>query len=1064
MKKIIYSTFAMIVIIFAISISAYANDSNLYSNGTDMYSNGTVEFYSNKDDEDKLYKLSLSDMSEEKILDEHIISMVNKDKYLYLLVYTEGKSNLLKFDTDNNTYILEKEFDTIVSNIAIRDNTLYYVENRSIFTYNFDTKENTILIKNGITDFLVFTDYNTFKYYTKADEISEYSVNTYYFGDIEPIGVDDTNYGISLMSVSSYSPRLTAPSTSDPYYTTWNVFHTSGYGMVGNGGNCTCYAYGRSYENLGSKPSLSTGNAGGWYAYNKNGGYYSYGKTPYLGAVAVWTKSGAAGHVAVVEVINGDTVTTSESGWQSYYFKTVTRSASNSNFSAGSTYSFQGFIYVCGYLTTKAPTSATLSMNKEWYAGAETFTLNFSANAACQYYLSIFDYDTGEAIIQTDVSGSTYSNSFQRAGHYHAYMTAFNSKGGVDSNWIDFYIYVGGPSSASISPNKTELSSGESITFTNKHNAYYAHTYMTIYNEDTKTIVDEGWKPLTYTFKPPKNAVYKALMSAYTPASTAHAESIYFYVGKYTVSYNANGGSGVPSSQTKIHGKTLTLSKTKPTRTGYTFKNWNTNSSGSGTSYSSGGSYTANSAATLYAQWTANTYKVTFNANGGTTPTASKNVTYNSTYGSLPTPTRSGYTFKGWYTATSGGTQITSSTKVSITSAQTLYAQWTVNKYTVTLNNQSATTAGTASVSATYGSAMPSITVPKKTGYTFGGYYTGTNGSGTQYYTASGASARSWDKPSATTLYAKWTANTYKVTFNANGGTTPTASKNVTYDSTYGTLPTPTKDGHTFKGWYTSASGVTQITSSTKVSITSAQTLYAQWTINTYTVTFKNYDGTTLETKSVNYGSSVAYSGVTPTKQADAQYTYTFAGWDKELTNITGNTIITAKFTSTVNQYTVTFDSMGGTADIEPIIIPYGSVCGELPKPEKDGFIFKGWYTKEVEGEEVTNETIVTSNLTLYAHWETAVSYTESTVTKSGAKLIIDTKVHNITAPYDIFIVGYKNNKFVTMKRIPHNEQNSPYTLEGDVNEIKVMVWDGLSTLKPLCDAEEIPSSKWIIE
>ena len=117
-----------------------------------------------------------------------------------------------------------------------------------------------------------------------------------------------------------------------------------------------------------------------------------------------------------------------------------------------------------------------------------------------------------------------------------------------------------------------------------------------------------------------------------------------------------------------------------------------------------------------------------------------------------------------------------------------------------------------------------------------------------------------------------------------------------------------------------------------------------------------------------------------------------------------------------------------------------------------------------MEGEEVTNETIVTSNLTLYAHWETAVSYTESTVTKSGAKLIIDTKVHNITAPYDIFIVGYKNNKFVTMKRIPHNEQNSPYTLEGDVNEIKVMVWDGLSTLKPLCDAEEIPSSKWIIE
>ncbi len=864
------------------------------------------------------------------------------------------------------------------------------------------------------------------------------------------------------------------------------------------------------------------------------------------------------------------------------------------------------------YTSAKKPTRANISVNKEWFKSGEYFTLSLSSDTTCQYYLSIWDYDTGEKIVGDNAS-STYTNAFFRAGHYHGYMTAYNNGGGVDSNWVDFYVYDGGPTSASITLSKSELSLGESITFTNKHNAYYAHTYMTIYNEDTKTIVDEGWKPLTYTFKPPKNAVYKALMSAYTPASTAHAESVYFYVGKYTVSYNANSGSGIPSSQTKIHGKTLTLSKTKPTRTGYTFKNWNTNSSGSGTSFSSGGSYTANSAATLYAQWTANTYKVTFNANGGTTPTASKNVTYNSTYGTLPTPTRSGYTFKGWYTATSGGTQITSSTKVSITSAQTLYAQWTANKYTVTLNNQSATTAGTASVSATYGSAMPSITVPKKTGYTFGGYYDGTNGSGTQYYKADGTSARTWNKASASTLYAKWTANkytvtlnnqsattagttsvsatygsampsitvpqktgytfggyydgtngsgtqyykadgtsartwnktsaatlyakwtanTYKVTFNANGGTTPTASKNVTYDSTYGTLPTPTKDGHTFKGWYTSASGGTQITSSTKVSITSAHTLYAQWTTNTYTVTFKNYDGTTLETKSVNYGSAVTYSGATPTKKADAQYTYTFSGWDKALTNITANTVITAKFTSTVNKYTVTFknhdgttletksvdygstvtysgttptkkadaqytytfsgwdkaltnitantvitakftstvnkyavtfNSMGGTEEIKPMIIAYGSVCGELPIPKKDGFIFKGWHTKEIDGEEVTDETIVTSDMVLYAYWETEIPHTESTVTKSSAKLVIDTKVYNITAPYDILIVGYKDNRFVTMKRVPHDEQNSLYTLEGDIDEIKVMVWNSLSNLKPLCEAEEIPSSKWIME
>lgn len=556
------------------------------------------------------------------------------------------------------------------------------------------------------------------------------------------------------------------------------------------------------------------------------------------------------------------------------------------------------------------------------------------------------------------------------------------------------------------------------------------------------------------------------------------SEDISFIVTNPTCTVTLNNQSATTAGTTSVtatYGLAMP-SITVPKKTGYTFGGYYTGTSGSGTQYytSSGTSaknWDKTAATTLYAKWTANKYTVTLNNENATTAgTTSVSATYGSAMPSITAPKKTGYTFGGYYDGTNGsGTQYykadgTSARTWNKASNATLYAKWTANKYTVTLNNQSATTAGTTSVSATYGSAMPSITVPKKTGYTFGGYYTGTNGSGTQYYTSSGASARSWDKTSATTLYAKWTANTYKVTFNANGGTTPTASKNVTYDSTYGTLPTPTKDGHTFKGWYTSASGGTQITSSTKVSITSAQTLYAQWTTNTYTVTFKNYDGTVLETKSVNYGSAVTYSGATPTKKADAQYTYTFSAWDKALTNITANTVITAKFIPTVNQYTVTFDSMGGTVEIEPIIIPYGSACGELPTPEKDGFIFKGWYTKEIDGEKVTNETIVTSNMVLYAYWETATPYTESTVIKSGAKLIIDTKVYNITAPYDILIVGYKNNKFVTMKRVPDNEQNSPYTLEEDIDKIKVMVWDGLSTLKPLCEAEEITSDKFIIE
>ncbi len=116
---------------------------------------------------------------------------------------------------------------------------------------------------------------------------------------------------------------------------------------------------------------------------------------------------------------------------------------------------------------------------------------------------------------------------------------------------------------------------------------------------------------------------------------------------------------------------------------------------------------------------------------------------------------------------------------------------------------------------------MPAITTPSRTGYSFQGYYTGTNGSGTKYYDNNGKSVRNWDKTSNTTLYAYWTANGYTLTANANGGSIPstsgwtgtgnTSTKSVKYDSTYGTLPTPTRTGYTFDDWYTSSSGGSKV-------------------------------------------------------------------------------------------------------------------------------------------------------------------------------------------------------------------------------------------------------------
>lgn len=173
-------------------------------------------------------------------------------------------------------------------------------------------------------------------------------------------------------------------------------------------------------------------------------------------------------------------------------------------------------------------------------------------------------------------------------------------------------------------------------------------------------------------------------------------------VGMYNLTLNPNGGTAVNESGTKttsafkmtknqliyLGPNYNDLSGAKPSRTGYTFTGWFTAATG-GTkvhgadgkcvndgAYFKNDKYQKAAALTLYAQWKANSYTVALNANGGECIIKNTIVTYDSKYGTIPTPTRKGYTFTGWYTATTGGTKVTADTKVAITANQTLYAQW----------------------------------------------------------------------------------------------------------------------------------------------------------------------------------------------------------------------------------------------------------------------------------------------------------------------------------------------------------------------------------------------------
>jgi uncharacterized repeat protein (TIGR02543 family) len=220
----------------------------------------------------------------------------------------------------------------------------------------------------------------------------------------------------------------------------------------------------------------------------------------------------------------------------------------------------------------------------------------------------------------------------------------------------------------------------------------------------------------------------------------------------YTVTFNNNGGSGTMTAMTGSSAAALTSNTF--TRTGYTFTGWNTASNGLGTPYADGASYAFTANATMYAQWTANTYTVTFDGNGGETPSpTSMSVTYDSTYGTLATVTRALYTFNGWFTAASGGTLVTSASTVAITDAQTLYAQWTLTPitYTVTFDNNT----GSGTMTAQTGSSAANLTnnTFTKTGYIFAGWNTLADNTGTAY-----ADGASYAFTASTTLYAQWTA------------------------------------------------------------------------------------------------------------------------------------------------------------------------------------------------------------------------------------------------------------------------------------------------------------------
>ncbi len=441
-----------------------------------------------------------------------------------------------------------------------------------------------------------------------------------------------------------------------------------------------------------------------------------------------------------------------------------------------------------------------------------------------------------------------------------------------------------------------------------------------------------------------------------------------FTANIYKITYELNGGINVSANPAEYTYGVGVSSFAAPTKEGYTFGGWYRDAAFTNPISAIGTTETG--AVTLYAKWIANSYGITYvldgGSNGENNPTR---YTVGVGVASFADASKEGYTFNGWYNATEGGTQITSISDTQIGEI-TLYAQYTANTYNITYELDGGTNASSNPVEYTYGVGVFSFADASKTGYTFDGWYL-------DVAFENPVTAIGTTETGAVTLYAKFTVNTYVITYELNGGTNASDNPDTyTYEKGIASLADASKTGYTFAGWYTDAEYSIQVES-----ISATQTgdikLYAKWTVNTYNISYKNSDGTDIEVNVVMNPSTYTYGVGLSSLGTVAKEGYTFAGWYSDpdggtkvesiSATQTEDVVLYARFT--VNSYTITYELDGGTNGVgNPSTYTYGVGVSSFAEASKEGHTFAGWYLDEAFTSPVTSiGTTETGEVNLYA-------------------------------------------------------------------------------------------------
>ena len=334
--------------------------------------------------------------------------------------------------------------------------------------------------------------------------------------------------------------------------------------------------------------------------------------------------------------------------------------------------------------------------------------------------------------------------------------------------------------------------------------------------------------------------------------------------------------------------------------------------------------------------------------------------------------TRAGYTQVGWSTVDGGEKVYDFEDIYTKNEALTLYPVWNTNKYTITFDTNGGSEI--APITQDYGTEITSPDNPTRKGYTFKG----------------------WDKeipkimPAENiTVKAQWEINQYTIAFDTNGG-----SEIAPITQDYGTEITapdnPTRKGYTFKGW---DKEIPETMPAENI------TVKAQWEINQYTIAFDTNGGSEIAPITQDYGTEITAPD-NPTRKG-----YTFKGWDKEIPETMPAENITVKAQWEINQYTITFDTNGGS-EIAPITQDYGTEITAPDNPTRKGYIFKGW-DKEIP------ETMPAENITITARWKD----TE----KPTGEIIIGTNKWNEFLNELTFGIFFKDTQEVTINAVDNS-------------------------------------------